>query len=230
MVWDVPAFRCWARSDFRFPETPLQISRPKGGLSWTLKRRGRITIHLLEILGWLFLLQQNTVNCILVRRGRYLMPFTAMYSFITTFCSTTLSGGTFLLLQSLMCCSCNEDFLLIQKTSHISLSICYIALDGDKRVSSAMNFAICVFLFKSVGLLRYWALTSVFVCRAICVFIYICVCVCIKKSIQKWRNRRLGYVYWIAIIIDSDSYSSLENIQPEDEITLHQSNSEWICY
>lgn len=111
--------------------------------------------------------------------------FNAFYSnvhssFITTFHSTTLSDSTSILLQSLMCCGCNEDFLHIQKTSHISLSICYIALDGDKRVSSAMNFPICVFLLKSVGLLRYWALTSVFVCKAICVFIYTCVCVCIK--------------------------------------------------
>jgi len=54
-----------------------------------------------------------------------------------------------------VCCSCNEDFLHIPKTSHLSLSIFYMALDGDARAGSAVNFAICVFVLKSVGLLRY---------------------------------------------------------------------------
>lgn len=66
----------------------------------------------------------------------------------------TLSASTFILLQSLVCCRCNEDFPHSQKSSHISLSICYIALNGDKRVSSAVNFVICIFIWKSVGLPR----------------------------------------------------------------------------
>lgn len=171
MVWGILAFRCLAWNDFRFPEMPLKITRCGAG-HWNAK---------VELL----LIFRNPGLIIFIAAKYYKLYFSVTWqvfsvfygnvhsSFSDTCHSPTLSVSTFILLQSLVCCCRNEDFPHSQKSSHISLSICYTALNGDKRVSSAVNCVICIFIWKSVGLPRSWALTSVFVCKAICVFLYI---------------------------------------------------------